>query len=111
MLLVLIHILPYVKEPFINVNIFTSVQTIHFWGERGVCENQHFFYTLLTFWSDFYYFHGHSKNVDVYSFLGGGGLRKCMVCTLMKMLTFMDGPYTKKKEEENGQRKEKNKNI
>ncbi len=31
----------------------------------------------------------------MYSFLGGGGggLRKCMVCTLMKLLTFMDSPY------------------
>ncbi len=30
----------------------------------------------------------------MYSFFwgGGGGLRKCIVCTLMKMLTFMDGP-------------------
>ncbi len=40
------------------------------------CENQHFFHTLLTFWRDFYYFHGdfcHSKNVDVYTFFGGGG--------------------------------------
>ncbi len=57
------------------------------------------FSTLLTFWPNFYDFHGdfwHSKNVDVYSlfFFGGGegGLRKCMICTLMKMLTFMDGP-------------------
>ncbi len=62
----------------------------------GVCENQHIFCTLVTFWHDFYYFHRdfwYSKNVDVYSFgPGGGGLRKCMVCTLMKMLTFMDGP-------------------
>ncbi len=60
-------------------------------------ENQHFFCTLLTFWPDFYYFHGdfrHSKNVDVYSFFwgGGGGLKKCMVCTLLKMWIFMDGP-------------------
>ncbi len=63
-------------------------------GER-VCENQHFFCTLLSFWPDFYYFNGdfcHSKNVDVYSFWGRGGLTKCMVCTLVKMLTFMDGP-------------------
>ncbi len=40
-------------------------------GERS--DNQHFFHTLLTFSPD-YYFHGdfwHSKNVDVYSFLGG----------------------------------------
>ncbi len=46
-----------------------SVQTIHFRGRGGVCENQHFFHTLLSFWPDFYYFHGdfwHSKNVDVY---------------------------------------------
>ncbi len=46
------------KGPSINVNIFTSVQTIHFLGGRDVCENQHFFRTLLTFWPDFYYFHG-----------------------------------------------------
>ncbi len=40
----------------------------------GVCENQHFFLTLLHFCPDFYYFHRdfcHPKNVDVYSFLGG----------------------------------------
>ncbi len=24
--------------------------------------------------------------------LGGGGLKRCTVCTLMKMLTFLDGP-------------------
>ncbi len=51
---------------------------------RGVCENQNIFRKLLTSWPDLYYFHGdfwHSKNVDVYSFLGGGwGLRKYMVC-------------------------------
>ncbi len=23
---------------------------------------------------------------------GGGGLKKCTLCTLMKMLTFLDGP-------------------
>ncbi len=23
---------------------------------------------------------------------GGGGLKKCTICTLMKMLTFWDGP-------------------
>ncbi len=65
-------------------------------GSGGVCENQHFFCTLLTFWPDFYYFHRdcwHSKSVDVYSFFEvGGGFRKRMDCTLMKMLTFMDGP-------------------
>ncbi len=26
---------------------------------------------------------------------GGGGLKKCTVCTLMKMLTFLDGPLIK----------------
>ncbi len=53
-----------------------------------------FFSTLLTFWPDFYYFHGdflHSKMMCTL-FLWGEGLRKRMVCTLMKMLTFMDGP-------------------
>ncbi len=65
----------------------------------GVFENQHLFCKLLTFWPDFYYFHGdlwHSKNVDVYSLLvGGGGLRKCMVCTLVKMLNLWMAPkYT-----------------
>ncbi len=49
----------------------------------------------LTFWPDFYYFQQdfwHSSFV-LYSFLGeGGGLRKCMVCTLLKMLTFMNSP-------------------
>ncbi len=56
-----------------------------FGGRGGVFENEHFFHTLLTFWTDFVYFHGdfsHTKNVDVYSFLGG--LRKRKVCTLMK---------------------------
>ncbi len=64
----------------------------------GVCENQHLFHTLITFCPDFYYFHGdvwHSKDVDVYSFVGGGGIIKCMVCVLMKMLTFVDGPLHK----------------
>ncbi len=60
-----------------------SVQTIHFQWERGErIENQHFFSTLLTFWTDFHYLIGdfwHSKNVDVYSFFGGGGLTKGMV--------------------------------
>ncbi len=45
-------------------------------GGGDVCENQHFLYTLLMFWPDFYYFHGdfcQSKNVDVYSFFWGGG--------------------------------------
>ncbi len=26
---------------------------------------------------------------------GGGGLKKCTVCTLMKMLTFLDGPLSR----------------
>ncbi len=43
------------------------------------CENQHFFCTLLTFWSDFYSFRGdfwHSKNTDIYSFLVRGAFLK-----------------------------------
>ncbi len=28
----------------------------------------------------------------VCTLLGGGGLKKCTVCTLLKMLTFLDGP-------------------
>ncbi len=31
------------------------------------------------------------KNVGLYTW-GGGGLKKCIVSTLMKMLTFLDGP-------------------
>ncbi len=27
---------------------------------------------------------------------GGGGLKKCTVCTLMKMLTFLDGPLNER---------------
>ncbi len=61
-----------------NVNIFMSVQTIHFRGEGGwVCENQHFFCTLLTFWTDFYYFYRdlwHSKMLMCT--LWGGGSQK-----------------------------------
>ncbi len=67
------------RGPSINVNIFMSAQTNTYLG--GVCENQHFFHILLSFWPDFYFFHGdfcHSKNVDVYSyfffFWGGGGV-------------------------------------
>ncbi len=48
---------------------FHEWQIIHFGGVGG-CENQHFPCTLLTFWPDFYYFHGdfwHSKDFDVYS--------------------------------------------
>ncbi len=47
------------------------------------------------FWPDLYYFHGdfwQSKNIDVYSFFWGGGVSEGVwFCTLMKMLTFMDG--------------------
>ncbi len=33
------------------------------------------------------------KNVGLYTLEGGGGgLKKCTVCTLMKMLTFLGGP-------------------
>ncbi len=68
-----------------------------FGGGRGVCENQANFNTLSTFWPDFYYFHGdawYSKDIDVYSFFWGGGrgLKTCMVCRPMKMLTFMEAP-------------------
>ncbi len=59
----------------------------------GVCENQIFFCTLLTFWADFQGIFGTQKMLMCTLFLRGeGGLRKCMVCSLMKMLTFMDGP-------------------
>ncbi len=34
-----------ITAPSINVNIFTSVQTIHFWGRGGVCENLLFFFS------------------------------------------------------------------
>ncbi len=36
----------------------------------------------------------HLKNVDMYTFCGGGGrgLRKCMFCTLIEMLTIMYSP-------------------
>ncbi len=34
-----------------------------------------------------------TKNVGLYTWReGGGGLKKCTVCTLMQMLTFLDGP-------------------
>ncbi len=49
-----------------DVNIFTSEQTIYFRGRGWVC--------------------------DQLFFGGEGGLRKCMVCTLMKILAFMDDP-------------------
>ncbi len=47
-----------------------------FLGGRGVCENQHYFHTLLPFWPDFYYIHGNfwnSKDVDAL-FFGGEGV-------------------------------------
>ncbi len=58
-----------------------SVQTIHFrgWGGRGwgLCENQKYFRTLLTFWPDFLnYYHGdfwYSKML-MCTFFGGGGV-------------------------------------
>ncbi len=64
------------------MSTFSQVYKTYTFGEGGVCENQNFFRTLLTFWPDFYYFHGdfwHSQNVDVYSFFIEGGLRKCMI--------------------------------
>ncbi len=34
-----------------------------------------------------------TKHVGQYTWMGGGGgLKKCTVCTLMKKLTFLDGP-------------------
>ncbi len=60
------------------MSTFSCVQTIHFPGGGEVCENQPFFHTVLTFWTDFYYFHGdfwYSKNVDVHFFVGGVGQR------------------------------------
>ncbi len=65
------------KGPSISVNIFMSVQTIHFREGGGFCENQNNFCILSTFWPDFYYFHWdfwHSKNVDVYSLVLGEGV-------------------------------------
>ncbi len=35
--------------------------------------------------------HLEHENVGLYT-LGGRGLKMCTVCTLLKMLTFMDGP-------------------
>ncbi len=50
----------------------------------------------LTHHNDFFFFFSwgiwHSKNVVYFFGMGEGGLRKCMVCTLVKMLTFMDNP-------------------
>ncbi len=60
---------------------------------KGVCENEHFFDTHLTFCPDFYYFHGdfwHSNNVDVYSFFVEG-VSESVWFVHMKMFTFMDG--------------------
>ncbi len=66
-------------------------------GVGDVCENHTFFCTLLTFWPDCYYFHGEFWHSKVFMctrlfVLGGVGLRECIVCTLMKMLTFLDDP-------------------
>ncbi len=51
-------------------------KTYTFGGGGGLCENQYFFRTLLTFWPDLYYnFHGdfwHSKMLMCTLFLGGG---------------------------------------
>ncbi len=59
------------------MSTFSSVYKPYtFAGEGvGVCENQHCFRTLLTFWLDFYYFHGNfgtQKMVMCTLFLGGG---------------------------------------
>ncbi len=58
------------------MSIFSQVYKPYTFG-GGVCENQHFFHTLLTFWHDFYDFHGdfwHFKSGDVYSVWGGEGV-------------------------------------
>ncbi len=51
-----------------------SVQTIHFRGE-GICENQHFFRTLLNFWLDFIILMGifSTQKMLMCTLLGGGG--------------------------------------
>ncbi len=61
------------KGPSINVNIFTSAQTIHFWG--GLWKSTFLLYTLLfgLVFIIFMGFFGLSKYVDVYSFYWGGG--------------------------------------
>ncbi len=67
------------KGPSINVIIFMSVQILHFRGGRGeICENQNIFCTLLTFWSDFYYFHGifGTQQMLMCTLFGGGGSQK-----------------------------------
>ena len=46
--------------------------------------------------TDFTRFLHQCKNVGLYTLGGGGGgLKKCMFCTLVKMLTIMDGPLQK----------------
>ncbi len=50
-----------------------AYKTIHVRGEVGRFVKINIFSKHLTFWPDFYYFHGdfwHSKNVVVYCFFG-----------------------------------------
>ncbi len=62
--------------------------TKHILSGGGVCENQHFELIFIIFMGIF----GTQKMLMCTPFFGGGGLRKCTVCILMKILTFMDGP-------------------
>ncbi len=82
------HYILIFKVPSINVNIFTSVQSIHFHGGgEGVCEYQHVFLDTFSFLAWFLLFSfgflALKKCWCVLFFLGGG-LRKCMVCALWK---------------------------
>ncbi len=58
------------KGPSINVNIFTSLQTIHFRGEGGLWKSNFFWYTF-NFWSWFFII-----------LIGIFGTQKMVMCTL-----------------------------
>ncbi len=83
------------KRPFINVNMFMSVQTIHFPrppSPQKKSTHQHFLSTKNPHENN----KNQAKKLKVYGknvdFHRPPSPWKCIVCTLVKILTFMDSP-------------------
>ncbi len=76
------------------MSTFSWVYKSYSRGEGGLWKSTFFPYTFNFFGLIFIIFmriFGTQKML-MCTLFWGRGLRKCMVCTLMKMLTFMDGP-------------------
>ncbi len=80
------------------MSTFSRVYKPYPFGEGGCLWKSTFFPYTFNFLARFllfsWWFLALKKCWCLFIF-GGGGLRKCMVCTFMNMLTFMDSPLAK----------------